>query len=32
MIVEDLKVSSDDVFEKILEWEDVVQSVDTASM
>jgi len=24
MIVEDLKVSSDDVFEKILEWEDVV--------
>ena len=32
MVMEDEKVSSEDVFEKILSWEDVVQSVDVASM
>ncbi|EGR34312.1 hypothetical protein IMG5_016510 [Ichthyophthirius multifiliis] len=31
-VVEDDKVQTDDIFDKILEWEDVVQSVDIASM
>jgi len=31
-VVEDLKVSTDDLFEDILVWEDEVQSVDMVSM
>ncbi len=30
-IVEDSKVSVDDVYEQILAWEDLVQSIDTVS-
>jgi translation elongation factor EF-1beta len=32
MIIEDDKVSSEDVFEKIQSWEDDVQSVDISTM
>lgn len=31
-IIEDDKVLTDDIFDKILEWEDIVQSVDMVSM
>jgi translation elongation factor EF-1beta len=30
-VVEDSKVSVDDIYEKIESWEDVVQSIDTVS-
>jgi translation elongation factor EF-1beta len=30
-VVEDAKVSVDDIYEKIESWEDIVQSIDTVS-
>lgn len=32
MIIEDDKIPTDDIFDRILEWEDDVQSVDIVSM
>ena len=31
-VIEDAKILTDDIFDKILEWEDDVQSVDMVSM